>query len=239
MKARYLIISLLLVVLSNPLKADSCCPEGQKDCNGTCIDEGDCCETDATGCCSDTEYSYDSEGCCTDGPYDKETEACCGDGTYDLETEGCCQGEKTYDYENLCCGNTGKLLSKTGTWSYETLIKECPDRTKRDGYTATVNGCGDMTSSWIVPQSYFGVVDFTGACNDHDSCYGTCKEDKSTCDSNLASEMEQACKDKIPIAFAVLLGECITQAQIYRAVVSYKGKSAYEEAQSVACQCCE
>jgi hypothetical protein len=42
------------------------------------------------------------------------------------------------------------------------------------------NGCGTEKTKNFVPDKFFGICDFTAACNKHDVCYSGCKKDDTT-----------------------------------------------------------
>ena len=120
-------------------------------------------------------------------------------------------------------------------------LKKCRSNSQRSGYEPTVNGCGAKGGA-SYPNSYFGLVDFTSCCNDHDRCYGTCASDKGACDSGLEDCMSNACDRyfTLPIAWHERAA-CKAMAWVYGLAVSLGGGDAYESAQDEACDedCCD
>ena len=115
---------------------------------------------------------------------------------------------------------------------------EC--RTNRpSGIPPSLNGCGSKDSEWV-PDSFFGIVSFTEACNKHDVCYGTCGANKADCDKGLREDMASACDKKFGNSKFVLWQLyllCLAQAQIYESALLLAGSAeiAFEEGQDIAC----
>ena len=108
-------------------------------------------------------------------------------------------------------------------------------RTGRDnGKEKTKNGCG-AEGGTSVPNSYMGIVDFTGCCNDHDACYETCGGNKGTCDTNLGSCMSDKCNQCLG-EYPDHLGRCLVMASVYEWAVSKWGDKPYESAQDKGCE---
>ncbi len=69
--------------------------------------------------------------------------------------------------------------------------------------------CGDAATDWIVPDKPLWVVDFSKACEEHDSCYwgfplyantrfnNYCHLTKEDCDLNFLDDMRENCHDQI------------------------------------------
>ncbi len=89
----------------------------------------------------------------------------------------------------------------------------------------------DIGSDDRVPDHPFG-FDFSGACKNHDNCYGTCQANKDTCDKNLLKDAKAACSNSgvANPAFCNLL------ADIYYYAVTHGGDKAFQEAQWKACE---
>ena len=121
-------------------------------------------------------------------------------------------------------------------------LKKCRSKIPRQGYEPQVNGCGAQDGA-SYPNSYFGLVDFTECCNNHDRCYGTCGSNKSQCDSNLSNCMKKACDEYFSLSIAWHeRAICRMMASIYGLAVGIGGGDAYEKAQDDACEescCCE
>jgi hypothetical protein len=122
-----------------------------------------------------------------------------------------------------------------------------------------------LIENGVIPQGY-GEADFRNGgcqpipehptcsttplcgCNRHDHCYGECNHDKSDCDQTFRREMHAECNRKYPYDphdrcdigcdwnhYAI----CHDRAELYyRAVSSSVGKTAYEDSQKEACECC-
>src|SRR3712207_4688533 len=63
-----------------------------------------------------------------------------------------------------------------------------PETLARPDYLPTANGCGTGVGEPAVPDTY-KKADFTGACHNHDICYGTCKSQKAECDYQFAYDL--------------------------------------------------
>ena len=105
-----------------------------------------------------------------------------------------------------------------------------------------VNGCGAKGGTSI-PQIGW---DFTPACNDHDTCYGTCNSDKDQCDMMLFVDISKICQDwwdglawwekGIP-SNQVKWMVCQSMGGAYFKAVQKWGDPAYNSAQNEACEC--
>lgn len=96
--------------------------------------------------------------------------------------------------------------------------------------TSNVNTNPDWCGSdgtEFVPSRGFG-VDWSGACREHDECYGTPGSSKDLCDYNLQQDMSLACAAQ----GGGLL--CHITAGIYYLAVQLAGHSAFERAQAEA-----
>ena len=121
----------------------------------------------------------------------------------------------------------------------------CRTSRPREGYAPTVNGCGSGWNTYLVPDRDYSIigylfdVDFKVACNKHDACYGTCAENKATCDTNLYNGMIQEC-DKIPNLFFTEKARCYAMAKTFYFAVDKLGDGPFESAQDDACEweCC-
>lgn len=130
-------------------------------------------------------------------------------------------------------------------------VDDCPSGrvAKLPPYTPSVNGCGPAQGIGgpATPDSFFGLVNFTPACNTHDQCYGTCNSDKSGCDHGLENDMRAACTEEFG-RFNPLRYDCYEMAHDYYLAVSDKlggwagihiGENAYKEGQFEGCDCCQ
>jgi YD repeat-containing protein len=139
-------------------------------------------------------------------------------------------------------------------FDYLGLMKKCPSgvrvratesgceyRTNIDsGGRKRTNGCG-AEGGIGVPNSFLGIVDFTGCCDRHDVCYGTCGSIKSLCDLGLGGCMAATCQ-KVS-GFPSLHNACVAQAVLYAGAVLAFGGNPFESAQDEGCKweacCCE
>jgi RHS repeat-associated protein len=90
--------------------------------------------------------------------------------------------------------------------------------------------CGSGWNECLVPDSPWGYV-FSGACEDHDKCYGTCGMQKHVCDANFYADMAAICR-------GIYAGDanCLFYAHLYFRAVHLYGSSAYRSAQKN-CMC--
>ena len=130
---------------------------------------------------------------------------------------------------------------------------KCPNiecRTDRPNLTFSQrpNGCGSSWNIYLVPDRdylsflIFENVDFTGACNRHDSCYATCNENKVECDDNLLTDMQNICDSVLSWWTPIAKSRCYALARTYWFAVTNAGGEPYEEAQDAACEwepCCK
>jgi hypothetical protein len=120
-------------------------------------------------------------------------------------------------------------------------LADCPNRTEKQNYEPTVNGCGPEGGwlSKVIPDSY-GDANFKPACDEHDRCYGKCKSNRDVCDRNLRRDMERACNNAYPQHedFFDHRGVCSSRTNKYFDAVHSLGKGPYETAQKDACDCC-
>ena len=160
-------------------------------------------------------------------------------------------------YGNPVSGGGKRYPNRPENWGFDgSAYDECPDGAKvkslGDGSLAffrtdidnfkekECNGCGAKGGQKF-PDSYMGLVDFTGCCNDHDICYGTCGRDKGVCDKNLGDCMRSKCEQALKYVYheKVL---CKTMADAYEKAVSDWGNSAFEAGQDSGCiwrPCCK
>ena len=127
-------------------------------------------------------------------------------------------------------------------YSNDILGLKCRSDKQKPGYEPSVNGCG-TDGGFPVPDSYFGLVNFTPCCNDHDRCYGTCGSNRADCDSELSDCMKNACDNyfTLPITWHERAA-CRVTASVYWGTLRVLGGEAYESAQDEACdenECCD
>ena len=160
-------------------------------------------------------------------------------------------------YGNPVSGGGKSYPNEPNNWGFDgSAYDECPDGAKirylGDGSLAffrtdvdnfkekECNGCGAKGGQKF-PDSYMGIVDFTGCCNDHDVCYGTCGRDKSICDKNLGDCMRGKCEQALKYVYHEK-ALCNKMAAAYEIAVSSFGDSAFEAGQDSGCiwrPCCK
>lgn len=149
-----------------------------------------------------------------------------------------CNGQ-TYDSDTQCC-TPGGVQNRYPIAN----LGACPDRVPHPGYTAGFNGCGPEGSvvTYVIPGA-FGLATFTGCCNDHDICYGTCLDNKANCDSTFLTCLNHQCNVAYQqifhgLPYDDLYQDCLNVASVYYAAVHFGGGSAFTAAQDGACDCC-
>jgi hypothetical protein len=122
------------------------------------------------------------------------------------------------------------------------------------GYSPAFNGCGPISlpnfSLFVGWVGQFGLTDFNPACDNHDTCYGTCNSLKTTCDDTFLAQMQAACAatydpatnpaNNTPLA-ALFFGLCNALAIAYVDAVAIPGsvqENAFLGGQAAACECC-
>jgi hypothetical protein len=144
--------------------------------------------------------------------------------------------------------------------------KECPcgKEPVQSSAPNEPNGCGP--EGWFdpIPDVPLGLIDFTEACNGHDTCYGECggkdKNHKNQCDEGFKNSMILACNWTYENCLSVnpeifedeecqynLTQEdimieqsrqtCLRLAHTYYEAVSNRGCGFYKSAQEEACTC--
>lgn len=112
--------------------------------------------------------------------------------------------------------------------------------------TPLANGCGAKGKTKFPAGGPGGIWTFTPACDNHDVCYGTCGNSKSSCDRAFLRDMRSACRsfygtftwyEKLnPIAL-LLRRACFHQANAYRnALKTFLAQGPYNRAQQAACR---
>ena len=81
--------------------------------------------------------------------------------------------------------------------------------------------CGSGWNEILVPDN--PCFNFSGACANHDACYGKCGNIKETCDSKFLSDMATVCGTNVV---------CYALANVYYQAVNNFGGSAYTNAQN-------
>jgi YD repeat-containing protein len=121
-------------------------------------------------------------------------------------------------------------------------IRDCPDRRTNGKPPPAPNGCGPEGGPEILQ---IGSVDFTSACNTHDSCYATCNSDRNACDLALWNDTSEMCNNqrnslswwrKLAYGNEDWLG-CQALAGAYLLAVDTWGEDPYWAAQENVCEC--
>jgi len=149
------------------------------------------------------------------------------------QATACCNNVK-FNPSTQCCTPQG-----VQTKHPITDLAACPNRVAHPGSPAPPNGCG--TTDFKVPDSY-GIANFLPCCNNHDTCWGTCKSNRGGCDLNFQSCLVQSCSIYL-LLFEIpeLYLSCLLVADIYFLGVDQtsRGTEAYISAQKEACDCCD
>lgn len=113
----------------------------------------------------------------------------------------------------------------------------CPKK-QSHGDPAMPNGCGANGSILrpYIPQR-FGRANFSTCCKTHDICYGTCNNNKSSCDTNFLACLVNLCNAAYGQTSVTGL-MCSSVAIDYHTAVFLGGGGAFEDAQKAACDCC-
>jgi len=146
-----------------------------------------------------------------------------------------CNGQ-SYDPGSQCCTDAGVQAKHPIT-----DIDACPDKVPHPGHVPTHDGCGSQTSPTypFIPNN-FGSASFLSACNNHDDCYDTCNNVKSNCDSTFLGALTSACISAYGSGVSILLlPSCLEVAGVYYEAVNLFGATAFNAAQSGACDCCD
>jgi hypothetical protein len=152
--------------------------------------------------------------------------------------QACCSTAsppQPYDTASQCCTSAG-VQQKCPIVN----LIACPNRVPHPGYVPVPNGCGAADGPHVPDQ--WGSANFEPCCNAHDICYGTCLQNKATCDSNFLTCMQGSCDTVYPpgtgVAHAARNRACRGVAVVYYKAVSNLGQSAFDAAQREACDCC-
>lgn len=100
-------------------------------------------------------------------------------------------------------------------------------------YHGSPNGCGpDSILSLIIPDKiYFGKVNFTEACNNHDRCFMHPRMDYKTCADNFWADLHNACLRDLPSVVQAPLRElCVAYAEEKSAIVRTMGQKYFDQA---------
>lgn len=160
-------------------------------------------------------------------------------------TECCTLGNHSvaYDPEKECCGSYSGFPGVYNKLPPLNSLGDCPDRVPYPNHTPTTNGCSFVPNNPHACLNSGKRVDFKGACDKHDVCYGTCLLPKANCDNWFKADMEAACADQLPgICLCRDKNQCMKTckdiASEYHLGVVVGGGLAHTSAQKNACQCC-
>lgn len=192
----------------------------------------------------------EEENCCGDTRYDPASEECCG-GTTPVPKGRCCNGEELeegfecckevnpevpYIVEDQCCTNEGAKWKVTVYSDWERFSSLCPNRASRESYTPASNGCSNPFNG-ALSQHYNEV--FESCCDAHDIGYGTCNSDKESEDADFYNCMMDTCHAAYANGEVPSVLDCQAIGLAYTLAVAYLGSFYWENAQLIACQCCE
>ncbi|HEV8441136.1 MAG TPA: RHS repeat-associated core domain-containing protein [Methylomirabilota bacterium] len=91
--------------------------------------------------------------------------------------------------------------------------------------------CGSGWTSYFIPDSWYGLYDFSSACHTHDECYEQCGKSQKACDEEFLKNMEKECR-----RVTWWRTDCLGTAKTYYLAVRNLGSTAYKNAQA-GCQC--
>ncbi|KAG7284683.1 hypothetical protein NEMBOFW57_009292 [Staphylotrichum longicolle] len=98
------------------------------------------------------------------------------------------------------------------------------------------NGCGSKGTEWV-PDTVLS-SNWTGCCNAHDTCYGTCRMPFGTCNERFLDCLYMRCWASVNLFNPPNLLACRAIANLYYAVVSARpGREAYNRATKERCLC--
>jgi hypothetical protein len=253
------------------------CPNCKK-CEGTsCV--ADNAQTPPQASPTDCKEQYCSGGGVANRNKDSEipTDICkeCKSGSPANRADGSTPADT-----NQCCFE-GRALPKFGN-AYGDLTSKCTTRSQVSDAERQhdIDGCsGGLTSNIQDPMRGKYAGDWLGqastefgraqgsvpsagsalplACNLHDICYQSCRNDKGGCDTGMRDRMRTVCEAAYPQTCPAGLtaeqcqgsrgyfeqrGECalnsFSYANLYYQGVNFGGSSAYEERQTQYCKCC-
>ena len=87
------------------------------------------------------------------------------------------------------------------------------------------NGCGDYDFFWNFDE--FELFGFNECCNKHDTCYSTCREDKSKCDGEFKNCLKKKCFESF----------CLEVVHFLFFLTESFGCEAYSNSQKNVCVC--
>ena len=144
-----------------------------------------------------------------------------------LENNPCNQFDFLGMAGTLSCDLQDRVRQVKGRTCFEYRTSEQNDKERKS------NGCGAEGSNFSPPGSYLWIVDFSGCCDSHDICYGTCGAGKSKCDSNFRDCLYGKC-DKLWMP--LMKYQCKYVASVYYTFVAGGGGGPYQSAQDEHCR---
>ena len=99
--------------------------------------------------------------------------------------------------------------------------------------------CGSGWYEPYVADTFAGLVSFEEPCFRHDVCYGTCGADKAKCDRTLRLDMRRQCIANYRAGKIWGLSGCLERGDVYRAVLSIRILTTFDESQAEACANCK
>ncbi len=101
--------------------------------------------------------------------------------------------------------------------------------------SASMSACGPGGElEQIIPECPLDLVCFSGACVEHDYCYGRCGADRGVCDAEFFWNMVFICSNSLSIADPQLT-RCYELAYIYYAAVNGFGEPYFVASQDFSC----
>jgi hypothetical protein len=136
-----------------------------------------------------------------------------------------------------CCWE-GSLIANSPIQN----LDQCPDRIS-NGTAPVFNGCTGVPFDNPNLFSNCGAPlgegpnrpSFVTACNGHDICYDTCKEPKTTCDTDFRQGLLAIC-EQVPLFTCKI--DCIENANAMTVIVT-SIPNFYTDAQVNVCNCCQ
>ncbi len=211
----------------NGLYYIACCPTPDYICKCKPAPGG---EADCVPCAQDRQchnFYDDTWTCCTE-----RQECIRGECKPYCRTETARGATRVYDPSTQCCTKHG-IQEKYPVRNLEACRETL---TPHPGYKATSNGCGPEDGPKF-PDAY-KKANFRNACDAHDICYGTCGSDEVKCNDRFCNALKRTCANAYPRKSSRNRRNCDEIANTYCDGVRILGYSAFEKAQSKACQCC-
>ena len=165
-------------------------------------------------------------------------------------------------YGNPVVGGGQSFPNRPNNWGWDgATFEKCPQGSKIAGlgdgalslYRTNIdnglekerNGCGAKGGQgWpngYPPWPLLPLVDFTGCCDAHDICYGTCGSVRSECDRGLGACMRQKCEESLRYVYHEK-ALCVQMANKYEWAVKTFGAGPFEVGQDDGCvwkPCCK